>query len=308
MSDQKPRLIRLVLNGKSSGNEVVRSAIYAMREQGHQIEVRVTWEFGDAARYVEEAVDDKADVVIAAGGDGTVNEVASGLMATDSPTQCAMGIIPLGTANDFATGCGIPVGDPLAALRLIVDGQAYPIDLGQVNERYFVNVASGGFGAEVTTSTPPELKKMLGGAAYAVMGIATAAKMTPHACTVTLPDGTIRRGDVFVLTVGNGRQSGGGQQVAPHALLNDGLLDLMVIHDVDVLTFGKLVNEWISLGDENNQNISYAQLPSFRIESVEPLQINLDGEPVRETVYEFRAVPNAIRLIMPPETATIKKG
>ena len=131
-------------------------------------------------------------------------------MSTESPSKCAVAILPLGTANDFATGCGIPIGEPLAALKLASEGNAVPIDIGQANENYFVNVASGGFGAEVTTNTPPQLKKTIGGAAYAIMGIVTAANMTPHACTVTLPDGDTKTGDVFVLTIGNGRQCGGG--------------------------------------------------------------------------------------------------
>lgn len=306
MKPNKPRLIRLILNGKSSGNEAVRSAVKKIREVGHRVEARVTWEFGDAARYTAEAVCDEVDVIVAAGGDGTVNEVVTGLMSTNGPTKCVVAILPLGTANDFATGCGIPIGDPLAALELAAVGNAIPIDIGQANEEYFVNVASGGFGAEVTTNTPPQLKKALGGAAYAVMGVATAAQMTPHRCTVTLPNGETRKGDIFVLTVGNGRQCGGGQQVAPHAFINDGLLDLMVVHDVDLLNFGNLVNEWISLGDESNQNISYAQLPSFRIECEKPLQINLDGEPIREKIYEFRAIPEAIRLVVPNTGAPLK--
>lgn len=298
----KPRFVRVVLNGKSSGNANVRAAVMAVRKLGHRVDVRVTWEFGDAARYAKEAAVDGADVVVAAGGDGSINEVVSGLMTLDHPRSVKLGIIPLGTANDFATGCGIPIGDPLAALRLAADGEATAIDIGQVNEQYFVNVASGGFGAEVTATTPPELKKALGGAAYALHGIATAATMTPRHCTLTLPNGQSHEGNVFILEVGNGRQCGGGQRVTPHALLDDGLLDLMVVHDVNLITFGDLVNQWVTLGDERNQNISYLQLESFKIECDEPLQINLDGEPVCERVYEFRAVPKAIRLILPPDS------
>jgi lipid kinase YegS len=228
-------------------------------------------------------------------------------MSTDCATQSALAILPLGTANDFATGCGIPIGDPLAALELAVNGNAIPVDIGQANENYFVNVASGGFGAEITTKTPPQLKKAIGGAAYAMMGIVSAPNMTPRSCTVRLPDGETINGDVFVLTVGNGRQCGGGHQVAPQALINDGLLDLMVVHDVGLLSFGSLVNEWISPGDESNQNVSYAQLPSFRIECEQPLQINLDGEPVREKVYEFRVLPNAIRLVLPGNSPPVRR-
>lgn len=295
-----PKFIRLVLNGKSSANEEVRSAVGKLRELGHRVDVRVTWEFGDAARYAKEAALDGADVVVAGGGDGSVNEVTAGLMSLEDPRTIDVAILPLGTANDFATGCQIPTQDPLAALRLAAEGESATIDIGRCNDHYFVNVASGGFGAEVTTNTPPELKKAIGGAAYALTGLVTAAKMTSRRCELSLPNGETHRGNVFVMEVGNGRQCGGGQQVTPHALLDDGLLDLMLVHNVDLMSFGNLVNEWVTLGDPANQNISYAQLASFKIECDEPLQVNLDGEPISERVFEFRAVPGAIRLILPP--------
>ena len=299
MTTKNSRLIRLILNGKSAGNESVRSAVSTVRKAGHRVEVRVTWEFGDAARETVAAARDGAEVVVAGGGDGTVNEVVTGMMSVENPGDCALAILPLGTANDFATGCGIPIGDPLAALELAATGNSVAIDIGQVNDQYFVNVASGGFGAEVTVNTPPKMKKAIGGAAYALMGIATAARIAPHHCKVILPSGKSYEGDVFVMAVGNGRQCGGGQQVAPLAVLNDGLLDLMVVHDIDLLSFGNLINEWSHPDDETNKNISYAQLESFRIESQEPLPVNLDGEPVRAKIYDFRAVPNAVRLVLP---------
>ena len=85
---------------------------------------------------------------------------------------------------------GVLKGDPLKALQLAAEGAATPIDVGKVNDRFFVNVTSGGFGAEVTASTPPQLKKALGGAAYSLMGVVTAAKMNPYECRFKAPDGT----------------------------------------------------------------------------------------------------------------------
>jgi lipid kinase YegS len=299
--------MRLVVNGKAAGDPGLRAAVAKIRDMGHQLQVRVTWEGGDAGGYAAEALRDGVDVVIAAGGDGTVNEVVGGVLSTDNPASSAVAVVPFGTANDFATGCGIPIGDPLAALKLAASGEIVPIDVGQANERYFINVASGGFGAEVTANTPPEMKRVLGGAAYSLMGVVTAAKMTPFQSRVTLPDGRTKEGAMLVMAVGNGRQCGGGQQVAPRALLDDGLLDLMVVHDVDIQSFGTVLNELLNLGDEANQYASYAQVPSFRIESKDPLQINLDGEPVRATSFDFRVLPSAIRLVLPPG-APLKEG
>lgn len=306
MKSGAEKVLRIILNGKSSGNEAVRSAVKTIRAEGFRVEVRVTWEFGDAARFADEALRDGVQIVVAAGGDGTVNEVIAGLIASESSHVADVAILPLGTANDFATACGIPTADPLAALRLAVSGSAVPIDIGQANDDYFVNIASGGFGAEVTVNTPKPLKKALGGAAYAIMGFANAAKLAPRRCVLTLPDGESHEGDVYILAVGNGRQAGGGQPVCPRAVLNDGLLDLLVVHDVKLMSFGNLINEWLSLGDDSNQSISYLQLESFRIQSDESFQINLDGEPVWSNIFDFRAIPNAIRLVLPSRGAPLK--
>jgi len=301
-----PRSLRIVLNGKAAGDPALRVAVNEIRRQGHSLEVRVTWESGDAARYASEAVRDGVDVIVAAGGDGTVNEVVQGVLSTSNPSDSAVAVVPFGTANDFAAGCGIPLGDPLAALRLAATGSAVAIDVGKANDQYFVNVASGGFGAEVTAQTPPQLKKAIGGAAYSLMGLVTAAKMSPHHCRVTLPDGTTRQGNVLVMTVANGRQCGGGQQVAPRALLNDGLLDFTIVHDVDLNSFGQVLAELMTLGDESNEFVSYAQLSSLKIESDNDLQVNLDGEPVRASAYEFSILPQAIRFVLPPAAPVLR--
>ena len=137
---------RLIINGKKAERADVRDAVHRLRREGHAIDVRVTWERGDAARFVGEAAREGVDRVIAGGGDGSVSEIANGLMAVDPATRPAMGILPLGTANDFATACAVPT-DPVGALALAVRGTPVPVDLARANEGFFVNVASGGFGA-----------------------------------------------------------------------------------------------------------------------------------------------------------------
>src|SRR5215471_1181329 len=158
---------RVILNGKVAGNDVLRTAVARHRAAGHRIEVRVTWENGDARRFVSDI--DEVDLLIAAGGDGTLNEVLHGLMDVSKAARPILGIVPLGTANDFASGCGIP-RDAAKALALCMKGEAVPIDVGKANDHWFINAASSGFGAEITATTLPELKRLLGPAAYTVMG------------------------------------------------------------------------------------------------------------------------------------------
>jgi diacylglycerol kinase family enzyme len=179
------RKVQLILNGKVVANDALRNAIAQQRAAGHRINVRLTREKGDARRFAAEA--GEADLLIAAGGDGTLNEVVHGLMDLSKTARPALGVIPLGTANDFATGCGIP-RDPEEALVLCMKGQGVPIDIGRANEHWFLNAASVGFGAEVTATTPPELKRLLGQAAYTVMGAILAMNVHHYRGRLILPD------------------------------------------------------------------------------------------------------------------------
>jgi lipid kinase YegS len=224
----RSRKVQLILNGKVAGNDALRNAVVQQQAVGHRIKVRVTKKKGDARRFVAEA--GGADLLIAAGGDGTLNEVVHGLMGLSKVARPVLGVVPLGTANDFATGCGIP-RDPEEALALCMEGRAIPIDIGKANEHWFLNAASVGFGAEVTATTPSELKRLLGHAAYTVMGAILAMNVHHYHGRLTLPDREIT-GSGPVAIVGNGRQTGGGVQVAPRARIDDGLLDVLVVRQI----------------------------------------------------------------------------
>jgi lipid kinase YegS len=302
----KKQTWRLIVNGKSAGDPDLREAVRQVRDGGQELDVRVTWEGGDATRYARQAARDGVDVVIAGGGDGTINEIVNGLLSEDTNSTSALGILPYGTANDFATSCGIQPGDPAAALRRIAEAVPTPIDVGQVNDRHFINVASGGFGAEVTAATPPQMKRTLGGVAYPLMGLITASRMSPHHGKVTTPDG-VDEGQMVLAAVGNGRQAGGGFPVCPKALLNDGLLDVMVIQDVSLLEFGVLLNELMNMDAPENQHVSYHQLPWLEVEMERELHLNLDGEPLRGNRFRFGVLPERLNVILPPDTELIQK-
>jgi lipid kinase YegS len=268
-----------------------------MREEGQPLEVRCTWEGGDAERFAQEAVVDGVDVLVAGGGDGTLHEVVNGLMKAEPAAETAVGVLPLGTANDFARGCGIPLA-PYDALRLAASGSPVPVDVAEANGVFFVNVASGGFGAEVTTDTPTELKKVVGGGAYALVGLLTAAKMTPYEGRFVGPSESAQ-GSFIALAVGNARQAGGGFQVTPKAYLNDGLLDLMVIADFRARELGLVLDELQNFDDPQNRFVHYRQGPGFEIEVPAALPINLDGEPYRWDRIAFGVKPGALRIVLP---------
>src|SRR5262245_21259806 len=228
MKSKPSKRVHLIINGKVAGNEALREAIARQRAAGHRIEVRVTWEKGDAQRFVSEA--GAVELLIAAGRDGTLNDVLHGLMDVPEAVRPILGIVPLGTANDFATGCGIP-DDPAKALALCMRGEGAPIDVGKANDDWLINAASSGFGAEITATTSPELKRLLGPAAYTVMGAILAVNLQHYRGRLILPDRDVT-GTGPVAIVGNGRQTGGGIQVAPRAYIDDGLLDVLIVRQI----------------------------------------------------------------------------
>ena len=291
----RSRKVQLILNGKGADHDTFRTAIAQQRALGHRIEVRVTRRKGDARRFVAEA--GETDLLIAAGGDGTLNEVVHGLMDLSKGARPALGVVPLGTANDFAAGCGIP-RDPEEALALCIEGEAAPIDIGKANEHWFLNAASVGFGAEVTATTPPELKRLLGHAAYTVMGAILAMNVHHYHGRLNLPDREIT-GSGPVAIVGNGRQTGGGVQVAPRARIDDGLLDVLVVRQIPAMALLTAARELQELSPDG-EYISYWQTPWAEVYPEEAIPVNLDGEPVQFSSVRYEAVPRAIRLIVPP--------
>jgi len=296
---------RLILNGKSAGNDDLRQAVAVMRDRGIALDVRVTWECGDSERYAIEAINDGIDTLIAAGGDGTLSEVAAALARSEKAADelPSLGLVPLGTANDFASAAQIPV-DPAAALALVHDAVAQPIDLLRIDSdgapRWCVNLASGGFGTQVTVATDDGLKRVLGGLAYLITGIARLGRIDPIHARILGP-GFEWQGDFIALGVGNGRQAGAGQVLCPDGLIDDGLLDLTIVPQLTgevAHTIGTLISQ--GKRSALDRVAVRQQLPWVEIQSGHPLTLNLDGEPRTANRFVISCVPNRVRMHLPP--------
>ena len=124
---------------------------------------------------------------------------------------------------------GIDATNLISALELACTGSPTKIDVGRMNDQYFINVASAGFGAEVTATTHRDMKGLLGGAAYSIMGFVRAFQLKPYKGRLILPGGVVKEGSMLIMTVGNSRFAGGGYEVAPQAILTDGLLDVAIV-------------------------------------------------------------------------------
>jgi len=289
--------IRVILNGKKAALGPVRNAIYHARKDG-PVEVRTTWENGDVQRLVQEACADGCTRLVAGGGDGTVKEVVDSFMRLHQEDRPELAILPLGTANDFATACGIP-DNPLSAINLAQTGKTSSVDCIQANEQYFINVASGGFGAHVTANTPVELKNFLGGGAYTISGLIQAVKFVPYQGELRTPEGTLKS-KAIIGAACNGRQAGGGQQLAPDALINDGLMDLVALLDFPKERLLQVIKE-VQDPDSKGDYVKRYRVPWAEWESDVVMPTNLDGEPFSTNLMRFDVIPGAINLVLPED-------
>ena len=301
----------LILNGKSAGDEPLRDAVAALRDAGVQLSVRVTWESGDAARHIDEALAAGVDTFVAAGGDGTLSNVAAALARRPAAADAlpSLGLVPLGTANDFATAAGLPV-EPRDALQLLLDVPPRPVDLLRIDaadgEHWCANLASGGFGTEVTVETDDGLKKLLGGLAYLLTGIARLGRIDPIRARIA-GEGVFDsafdwQGEFIALGLGNGRQAGGGQALCPDAQVDDGLLDLTIVPELSgevAATIATLVAQGQHAALE--RIAVRTRLRRVAIEATSPFVLNLDGEPVESTRFEVECVPGRLRMHLPTD-------
>lgn len=285
--------IVVVVRPQASAEEIdrLRASVKGLREAGHELLVRLTFEEGDGEAFARQAAAGGADVVVAAGGDGTINEVVNGLGGTEHRPRFA--VVPLGTANDFAMGLGVPA-DIEAAMSIAVGGAAIPIDLPLVNDRYFVNVSTGGFGAEATEHAAPESKRLLGGWAYVVTGARQFSDLRPVTGTFEAEGEVLFELDFLLFAVGNGKQTGGGSMLTPRAELADGRLDLLVVRSVPRLDFLSLLPDLRAGTHLESPDIAYAQATSFVVSTDQTLSVNADGEPFRGSRFEYRLDPQPL--------------
>ena len=297
MSPPPRRWLHLLLNGRAAADPAVREGVAEARRRGHKVTVRPLWEPGDALVCAGEAAATGCDVILAAGGDGTLNEVVNAVAPCEH--RPALAALAAGTANDFARATGVLELTALDAILLAAQEEPTPIDVGRCNGQHFLNVASGGFGAEVTASTPAELKSFLGGLAYTLTGLYKLLTDEERTAKITLPGGPWE-GPVMLFTVANARMAGGGYVVGPGALLDDGLLNLQVVSSL-----GGHVSDYLGeLFVERTIDVTRGPggaAPWLEISSPGALHVNLDGEPLTPTTtYRFEVLPRHLRFVLPP--------
>lgn len=293
----EPVRARLIYN-PSSGREEIRRRLPDILERleqgGIETSTHATRGPGDATAAAAEAADRGFDIVIAAGGDGTLYEVVNGL--APKPRRPKLGILPLGTTNDFARALGIPRYWEYAC-DLIVHGYSRRIDVGMANDRCFINIGGGGSLTELTYEVPPKLKTVIGQLAYYLKGLEKLPRLRPMELDIASPHFAGRL-EAMLFLVCNSNSVGGFERLAPFADLGDGLFDVLILrkcHLADFLRAATLALRGEHLSDPN---VIYFQTSELAIRSEDPVQLNLDGEPGGVLPVTFRVLPRHLDIIV----------
>ena len=263
-----------------------------------------------ARALAEQAVRDAVDVVVAAGGDGTITEVADGLVATgDAETGPALGVLPLGTGNDLARSLAVPL-DPAGALAALDAGRTAPLDVIAVwiagaLHGYAVNVAAGGFSGRVDEHMSAETKERWGPLAYLFGAAKALPDLAGYETTLAYDDLTAERIDALNIIVANGRTCAGGKRVAPCADPHDGLLDVVVVRYAPLLDLAGVAARLALGGDYvDGDRVVARRVREVAIHSDPPMLFNVDGELLPEARdIRFRTLPGALRVVVGPDPA-----
>ena|SRR5215212_3220655 len=292
---------RVICNPASGGGcepDAVREAL-----SGLDIEWIDTEGAGDAREAAEEWTE---GLLIVVGGDGTVNEVVNGLGKAGFPQAVTLAVLPMGTGNDLAATLAIP--DQLEEAKEVVrENRVRTLDVARVSsegmgERFFINVATGGYGAETSGLADEEMKSRWGKLAYLRASLETAQSFDVRDVRVTL-DGEERILRAVNVAVGNCRYAGGGWPAAPRANPEDGLLDFVAIEDIGLKEALALAPAALAKSDYlGNEGVFYARAKKIRVET-EPggLDFTVDGEVIGDEPVEFEVISHALNVVVGPE-------
>lgn len=302
-----PEAIPLIANptaGRGRARAKVRAAAEQLTAAGIGCELVWTGARGDVERFVERAASEGREKILVAGGDGSVHEAVNGLLNTAS--AAALGVIPVGTGNDFAKAASIPLDWKAAVARLAERlGENAPVvrvDAGRMNDRYFANGAGIGFDAEVAAAAA-RYRLPIGDAVYALalMSAASSGLKTPsmRVCANGNRNAESRMiGPALLVNVANGAYEGGRFRLAPAASIDDGCLDITHAKPVSFLRLLRLLPKLAAGSHTREPEVASLKVRSCRIDSEGPVLSHLDGE-LQEPAdrFDIEVLSGALRLL-----------
>jgi diacylglycerol kinase (ATP) len=305
----KAKLIVNPVSGTDAAPDLLTAINRQLRERVGLLDIVITTAEGDGIRAAEQAVHDGYDHLFVGGGDGTLNEVLNGVARVEHGlSQVTFGVIPLGTGNDFATALGLSDDIP-DAIEALLNGDAAAVDIGRMNDQYFVNVSAGGFIAEVSDAVNPQLKTIAGKLAYLIGGAQVMLTYEPvraqilrvqSAATPPAASG-VHQGPssstLHAFAVCNSRLVGGGRLIAPHATIDDGRLDVCLIEAMPTVDFLGLLRR-VSDGEHvDDERVTYFQAAALELVFDRVIKVNTDGQVLETNRCRYDVLPRAARFL-----------
>jgi diacylglycerol kinase (ATP) len=301
--------------GSDTAVEMLPRMEERLRRAFGTLDVTVTGGPADAESAALRAVVNGARFVFVGGGDGTLNDALNGIERAGRLGEVIVGVVPLGTGNDFAYAMGIP-GELDDALAVLERQQVAPVDVGLLDDRVFVNVSAGGFIAEVSDSVSPGLKSIAGRLAYLIGGAQALLDFEPirmgwhpegewHVLSSLgeTPGSEVRTAwlgdrEIALFAVCNSRLIGGGRLIAPHALLDDGWLDVCVVEAMPVLEFVALLRQVAAGEHVDDPRVGYARVRDVTCTFDRATRVNTDGEVLEATRCRYRVRPAGLKVLI----------
>jgi len=272
---KKARIIYNPTSGRESFKKELPNVLERLEVAGYETSAHATTSEGDATEAAKTAVEREFDLIVAAGGDGTINEVINGMAEQEHRPK--LGIIPTGTTNDFARALHIPRSIE-KAVDVIVDGSPKALDIGKVNEQYFMNIAGGGKLTELTYEVPSKLKTMIGQLAYYVKGIEMLPSLKPTPAKITCDGEVLIDEDIMLFLIANTNSVGGFEKLAPDAAMDDGYFDVIILRKTNLADFIRLVTLALRGIHLEDDLIIYRHAKDIEVTTDEKMQLNIDGE------------------------------
>ncbi|MCR4502052.1 diacylglycerol kinase [Staphylococcus warneri] len=271
---KRARIIYNPTSGKELFKRMLPDVLIKLEKAGYETSAYATEREGDATLEAERALKQQYDILIVAGGDGTLNEVVNGI--AEQPNRPKLGVIPMGTVNDFGRALHLP-NDIMGALDVIIEGHSTKVDIGKMNSRYFINLAAGGQLTQVSYETPSKLKSIVGSFAYYIKGF----EMLPQMKAVDLRieyDDKVFQGEALLFLLGLTNSMAGFEKLVPDAKLDDGYYTLIIVEKANLAELGHIMT-LASRGEHTKHpKVIYEKAKSINISSYTEMQLNVDGE------------------------------
>ncbi|GAQ18914.1 diacylglycerol kinase [Oceanobacillus picturae] len=297
---KKARIIYNPTSGREAFKKELPYVLEKLETAGYETSAHATTCEGDAIEAARAAVERGYELVVAAGGDGTINEVINGIAEEDHRPK--LGIIPVGTTNDFARALNIP-RDIKKAADIIVNGRTKFLDIGKVNDYFFMNIAGGGKLTELTYEVPSKLKTMLGQLAYYMKGIEMLPSLKPTRVKIEY-DGTVIDEDIMLFLVANTNSVGGFEKLAPVASMDDGYFDLLILKKANLAEFIRIATLALRGAHLEDKHVIYTKAKHIKVSTEEKMQLNIDGEFGGLLPGEFINLQQHIEFYVPDDFTT----